>query len=312
MRCIGMSVWALALAKASRKYGCGSRARQIRLRLVRAAADVDADADDRREHEPAAEVERRVARDVVVRARSRPARWERSTEAVIRKLSSAAHALATFTSIQTRSTVVCASAVAAIASAQTAPVMSGSCRIVGFSSGGSRGAELPIPFRTVAGYLRSAPVRPTLHSSRAVDLPLVHPAPTRIPLSAALRDGAIRMATKSIQAFPEIQAAPTLAKGDADPQFAVVQEFLARFGYLSGAAGARGGGRQLDKRTPRPSRSTRKGTPCRSPASSTRRRGTHDGGAAVRHAGSARGRGVQDDLLVAGAAPDVRVRGRHR
>ena len=26
MRCIGMSVWAVALAKASRKYGCGSRA----------------------------------------------------------------------------------------------------------------------------------------------------------------------------------------------------------------------------------------------------------------------------------------------
>ena len=47
------------------------------------------------------------------------------------------------------------------------------------------------------------------------------------------------MATKSIQAFPQVHKTPTLAKGQADPQFAAVQLFLARFGYLpSAGAGA--------------------------------------------------------------------------
>ena len=88
------------------------------------------------------------------------------------------------------------------------------------------------------------------------------------------------MATKSIQAFPEIQAAPTLPKGQADPQFAAVQQFLARFGYLPSAGAGAGAdpavaAGQLDEDdVGEPSRSTRRGTPCRSPASSTRPRGT--------------------------------------
>ncbi len=47
------------------------------------------------------------------------------------------------------------------------------------------------------------------------------------------------MATKTIQAFPQVQATPTLSKGQADPHLAAVQLFLARFGYLpSAGAGA--------------------------------------------------------------------------
>ena len=47
------------------------------------------------------------------------------------------------------------------------------------------------------------------------------------------------MATKSIQAFPQVHKTPTLEKGQADPQFAAVQRFLERFGYLpSAGAGA--------------------------------------------------------------------------
>ena len=62
------------------------------------------------------------------------------------------------------------------------------------------------------------------------------------------------MATKSIQAFPEIQAAPTLPKGQADPQFAAVQQFLMRFGYLPSPGAGAGAGPavadgQLDNRT---------------------------------------------------------------
>jgi protease II len=47
------------------------------------------------------------------------------------------------------------------------------------------------------------------------------------------------MATRSIHAFPQVHETPTLAKGQADPQFASVQRFLARFGYLP-SAGAGG------------------------------------------------------------------------
>ena len=44
------------------------------------------------------------------------------------------------------------------------------------------------------------------------------------------------MATKTITAFAGVQAAPALAKGQADPQFAAVKAFLQRFGYLQPAA----------------------------------------------------------------------------
>jgi hypothetical protein len=40
------------------------------------------------------------------------------------------------------------------------------------------------------------------------------------------------MATKTITAFAGVQAAPVLAKGQDDPQFAAVKAFLQRFGYL--------------------------------------------------------------------------------
>ena len=48
------------------------------------------------------------------------------------------------------------------------------------------------------------------------------------------------MATKSIHAFPQVHTTPTLEKGQADPQFAVVQRFLERFGYLPSAGPAPG------------------------------------------------------------------------
>jgi hypothetical protein len=60
------------------------------------------------------------------------------------------------------------------------------------------------------------------------------------------------MATKTIQAFPQVQAAPTLAKGQADPQLVAVQQFLTRFGYLPSAgpgAGPAATSGQLDDAT---------------------------------------------------------------
>jgi hypothetical protein len=44
------------------------------------------------------------------------------------------------------------------------------------------------------------------------------------------------MAKKTITAFAEVQAAPPMAKGQADPQFPAVKAFLKRFGYLQPAA----------------------------------------------------------------------------
>lgn len=46
------------------------------------------------------------------------------------------------------------------------------------------------------------------------------------------------MAQKTARAFPEIQSAPPVAKGQASPQLEPVQAFLKRFGYLPSAAGA--------------------------------------------------------------------------
>ena len=59
------------------------------------------------------------------------------------------------------------------------------------------------------------------------------------------------MATKTILAFPEVSAAPALAKGQADPQFAAVQRFLVRFGYLppASATAAPSAGGRLDDAT---------------------------------------------------------------
>ncbi len=78
-----------------------------------------------------------------------------------------------------------------------------------------------------------------------------------MPLSAALRDGASQNGHEVDSSISRGPAAPTLAKGQADPQFAAVQQFLARFGYLPSAGSrrrARGGGRparQHDVRSPR-------------------------------------------------------------
>jgi len=48
------------------------------------------------------------------------------------------------------------------------------------------------------------------------------------------------MATKTIKAFPRVQATPSLSKEQAEPPLAAVQQFLTRFGYLP-SPGARAG-----------------------------------------------------------------------
>lgn len=48
------------------------------------------------------------------------------------------------------------------------------------------------------------------------------------------------MATRSMQPVPHVREVPTLTRGQSDPEFARVQRFLARFGYLP-SAGAEGG-----------------------------------------------------------------------
>jgi len=53
------------------------------------------------------------------------------------------------------------------------------------------------------------------------------------------------MAPKTVPVSPTVQGVPTLAKGDSNPQFTVVHDFLKRFGYLPPTAER---GPQLDER----------------------------------------------------------------